>query len=192
MHLLQQEHRQQSLAELKVIKNHPHHKFVQFLAYFSWLNQTRWIDFLVAGLTISFKCNGDFYGWILKVAGHPQLREGRSPYRTPNLDLDQCDLVSRRFYKTKVLVNVPYSAWTQGQGYPNILLVSNPILTLNTIFNTYLFNQYLFQTAFASWKSSRSLTSDPPGWPTETQFRRTCCRWLFQAANSLKIYSSGA
>ena len=39
---------------------------------------------MVAGLTISFKCNGDFYGWILKVAGHPQLREGRSSVWTPN------------------------------------------------------------------------------------------------------------
>ena len=55
-------------------------------------------------------------------------------------------------YNTKVVVNVPKSAWQQGQGiglegpagpwkansgYPHILLVSNQILSLNTIFNTY-------------------------------------------------------
>ena len=62
-----------------------------------------------------------------KVAGHPQLSGGWSPYRTPNPDLEGpgpsallepwC-LILRRVYKIKVVVNVPNSAWPQGPGRP--------------------------------------------------------------------------
>ena len=88
-----------------------------------------------------------------KVASQPQLSGYRSPFLTPNPDmegpgpgvlLEPWCLTFKEVFKIKVVVNVPFSEWPQGQGigpagpsrpmpgYLNMLELSNKTLQLLT------------------------------------------------------------
>ena len=80
---------------------------------------------LKGGLVGFWSLRGAFWPKLYKtVAGHPQLSGNGSPVWTPNPDLEgpgplcfwsHGASLSRRVYNTKVVVNVPNSAWPQEQ-----------------------------------------------------------------------------
>ena len=105
-----------------------------------------------------------------KVSKHPHFSGGRSPYRTPIPDLEgpgpgvlsHGPSLSREDYK-KVAVNVPTSAWPQGQG----IGLEGPAgpwkascLAIPTSFSHHAkpYNYLLFKTSF---ESSRATPGNP-------------------------------
>ena len=85
----------------------------------------------------------------------PKSRSGRT--------WAQCDSVSRRFKKIKVVVNVPNSAWPQGQGIglegpagswkANVWLSPHTLVIILNLTTTYFFNTY--------FESSRAMPGNP-------------------------------